>query len=315
MVPSERLKNIDAFVTTADAGSFTAAAQRLHLTNSAVGKAVARLETRLGTRLFERTTRRLTLTNAGTAFYQVCVRVLSELEAAEQVIAAERHEPSGRLRIDLPATFGRLKVMPLLLAYAAQYPAVKPHVSFTDRFVDMAEEGIDVAVRIGGEDAWPATLGHRLLGVEHLIFCASPGYLAKHGAPQTIQALDEHHAVTYARADGSSSPWLIASGVRAAQRMAVQGRIVLGNAEAQVAAVLAGGGIAQLATWLVEAELREGRLVQVLPDWAVEGLPLHLVWQRSRELLPKVEVLLNCLGQGLAGFESPGVASCPASYA
>ena len=299
MGPSERLKGIEAFVATADAGSFTAAAERLNLTNSAVGKAVARLEARVGTRLFDRTTRRLALTDAGAAFYRVCVRVLGELEAAEHVLAAQRLEPMGRLRVDLPATFGRLRVMPLLLAFTQQYPAVQPHVSFTDRFVDMVEEGIDVAVRIGGTDAWPASLGHRLLGVERLIFCASPAYLAKRGTPESAQALEGHDAVTYGRADGSASPWRIARGAEPVEHLAVQGRIVLGNAEAQVAAVLADAGIAQLATWLVEDALREGRLVQILPEWATDGLPLHLVWQRSRQLLPKVDVLLSCLGDGL----------------
>lgn len=299
MGPSERLKGIEAFVATADAGSFTAAAERLNLTNSAVGKAVARLEARLGTRLFDRTTRRLALTDAGAAFYRVCVRVLGELEAAEHVLAAQRLEPMGRLRVDLPATFGRLRVMPLLLAFTQQYPAVQPHVSFTDRFVDVVEEGIDVAVRIGGADGWHASLGHRLLGVERLIFCASPAYLAKRGTPESAQALEGHDAVTYGRADGSASPWRIARGAEPVEHLAVQGRIVLGNAEAQVAAVLADAGIAQLATWLVEDALRTGQLVEILPEWATDGLPLHLVWQRSRQLLPKVDVLLSCLGDGL----------------
>ena len=299
MGPSERLKGIEAFVSTADAGSFTAAAERLNLTNSAVGKAVARLEARVGIRLFERTTRRLTMTDAGAAFYRVCVRVLDELEAAEQVLAAQRLEPMGRLRVDLPATFGRLKVMPLLLAFAQQHPAVQPHVSFTDRFVDVVEEGIDVAVRIGGADAWHPSLGHRLLGVDRLIFCASPGYLAARGTPASIQELGQHDAVTYGRADGSASPWLIAHAGGPVERLAVQGRMVLGNAESQVAAVLANGGVAQLATWLVDDALRNGQLVQILPEWATDGLPLHLVWQRSRQLLPKVDALLGYLGAAL----------------
>lgn len=301
MGPMERLKGIEVFVCTADAGSFTAAAERLNLTNSAVGKAVARLEARLGTRLFERTTRRLALTDAGAAFHRVCVRVLGELEAAEQVLAAEQLTPSGPLRVDLPATYGRLKVMPVLLEFIDRYPAVTPHVSFTDRFVDVVEEGIDVAVRIGGQDQWPPGLGHRLLGVEDLIFCASPAYLARRGTPATVDALVTHDAVTYGRADGSASPWLIARGGGAAvERLAIQGRIVVGNAEAQVAAVLAGGGVAQLATWLVDDALRDGRLVQILPDAATPGLPLHLVWPRSRQLLPKVDALLSCLGDALS---------------
>ena len=299
MIQSERLKGIEAFVATADAGSFTAAAGQLHLTNSAVGKAVARLEERLNTRLFDRTTRRLALTDAGNAFYRICVRVLGELESAEQVLAAEQLEPSGRLRVDLPATFGRLKVLPLLLSFCELHPAVQPHISFTDRIVDISDEGIDVAVRIGGPETWPASVGHRFLGAERRIFCASPGYLARCGAPRTLDEAAAHDAVTYGTADGAASPWLIARGNAPVERRAVEGRIVVGNAEAQVAAVLAGFGIAQLATWLVDDHLREGRLVQILPDWAADGLPLHLVWARSRQLLPKVDGLLAYLADTL----------------
>lgn len=295
MFPSERLKGIEAFVCTADEGSFTAAAERLHLTGSAVGKAVARLEARLGARLFERTTRRLRLSDAGAAFYRTCVRVLGELEAAEQVLAAEQLEPVGSLRVDVPAMFGRLKVMPLLLEFAQRHAAVQARVSFTDRFVDVAEEGIDVAVRIGGGAAMPAGLGQRLLGRERLVFCASPGYLARRGRPDSALALAGHDAVAYGRADGSVGAWQIGDGVQP-----VQARIVLGDGEAQVAAVMAGCGVAQLATWMIEEPLRDGRLVRLLPGTEADGLPLYLVWQRGRQLLPKVDALLRHLGEGLA---------------
>ena len=143
MIPSERLKGIEVFVCVADAGSFTAAADRLSLSASAVGKSVARLEDRVGARLFERSTRRLALTDAGAAFHRTCVRVLDELQEAEAALAAQRQEPAGCLRVDLPATFGKRKVLPLLLQFARRHPRLQPRVTFTDRFVDLAEEGID----------------------------------------------------------------------------------------------------------------------------------------------------------------------------
>lgn len=293
MTPAERLKGLETFVAVAEAGSFTAAAERLHLTNSAVGKAIARLEARLHRQLFERSTRRLALTDAGDAFYKVCVRVLDELESAERLLLEhEQIAPSGRLRVDMPATFGRMHGMPSLLAFAGKYPQVVPHVSFTDRFVDPVEEGLDVVVRIGGGDTWPAALGHRYLGHEELVFCASPAYLARHGAPASLADLLEHDAVLYGRADGSASPWLLKDRATPLARQHVEGRIVLGQAEAQVAAVEAGLGIAQLATWVVEQQLREGRLVTVLPEFATQGLPLHIVWQRSRQHAPKVQALI-----------------------
>lgn len=299
MTPTERFKGLEAFVCTADAGSFTAAAERLHLTNSAVGKAVARLEARLHTRLFDRTTRRLALTDAGAAFYRTCVRVLDELQVAEQVLAAEKLTPFGRLRIDVPATFGRVRVMPLLMAFVERHPGLRPHVSFTDRFVDLVEEGIDVGVRIGGSTSWPAAVGHRYLGTERLIFCAAPAYLARRGTPSSIDELFGHDAVTHGRADGSANPWLIRRGAGPVERRQVEGRFTVGQADAQVDIVVAGGGVAQLATWLVQEHLAAGRLVPLCTDAATDGLPLHLVWQRSRQLLPKVDGVLSWLGEGL----------------
>lgn len=292
MTPAERLKGLETFVAVAEAGSFTAAAERLNLTNSAVGKAIARLEGRLHKQLFERSTRRLAMTDAGELFYAVCVRVLEELETAERDLSSEHIEPSGQLRVDMPATFGRLHAIPSLLAFARAHPRIAPQVSFTDRFVDLVEDGLDVVVRIGGPDAWPAALGYRYLGSEELVFCAAPDYLARHGEPGSLERLFEHDAVLYGRADGSASPWFIGDGRTPPARRHVEGRIVLGQAEAQVAAVEAGLGIAQLATWLVAPRIRDGRLAKVLPALATQGLPLHLVWQKRRQQVPKVQALV-----------------------
>jgi DNA-binding transcriptional LysR family regulator len=289
---SDRLKGLETFVALAEAGSFTVAAERLNLTNSAVGKAIARLEDRLEKQLFDRTTRRLEMTDAGDAFYKVCARMLEDLEVAERALAAELPVPSGRLRVDLPATYGRMRALPALLAFAEQHKQVMPHISFTDRFVDLVEDGLDVVVRIGGADTWPASVDYKYLGQEELIFCASPDYLATHGRPKSLKALFKHAAILYGRADGSTSPWLIKEGHAPLARQHVEGRIVLGQAEAQVAAVEAGLGVAQLATWLVERQIREGGLIPILPSLATQGLPLHIVWQRSRQHAPKVQSLI-----------------------
>lgn len=299
MIPSERLKGIEAFVCVADAGSFTAAADRLSLTASAVGKSVARLEARLRTRLFERSTRRLALTDAGRAYYRTCVRMLAELQDAEAVLAAERQEPAGRLRVDLPATFGRRVALPLLLQFAQRHPQLRPQVSFTDRFVDLADEGIDVAVRIGGPQRWAPGLGHRYLGSERVVFCASPQYLARRGVPQTADDLMRHDAVAYGRPDGEPASWRIVQGAGPVSLRPIEGVMVLDSAEAQVDAVAAGLGIAQLATWLAADALRDGRVVEVLPQLATEGLPLYLLWPLSKQLLPKVDAVLEMLGESL----------------
>ena len=300
MASEQHLKGLETFVAVAEAGSFTAAAARLNLTNSAVGKAVARLEERLNKQLFDRSTRRLELTDAGAAFHKVCLRVLEELEAAERLMASEDPMPSGRLRIDLPATFGRMRALPSLLSFFDKHRQLMPHISFTDRFVDVVEDGLDLVVRIGGPETWPASVGYQYLGHEQLIFCASPAYLSTHGEPDSVQALLTHDAVLYGRADGTASPWLIKDEKAPLARQHIEGRIVLGQAEAQVAAVEAGLGVAQLATWLVERQIREGRLIRILPSMATQGLPLHIVWQRSRQHASKVQSLIAHLSETLS---------------
>ncbi|KPY07795.1 LysR family transcriptional regulator [Pseudomonas coronafaciens pv. oryzae] len=299
MLSTDRLKGIETFVAVANAGGFTAAAERLNLTNSAVSKSVARLESRLGMRLFERTTRRLTLTEEGAAYHVVCMRMLAELEAAETALAAQRMEPAGQLRIDLPATFGRLHALPLILAFTGQHHKLRPRVTFTDRFVDILEEGIDLAVRIGGPQVWPAGLAHRYLGTERVIFCAAPAYLHRHGTPETFEDLARHACILFGRGDGSTSPWLFVDEQGQQETRAVEARLVIGNGEAQVAAVTSAWGIAQLATWLIKEQLQRGELVEILPQLATQGLDLHLAWPRKRESLPKVQALVELLSDAL----------------
>ncbi len=293
----DRLKGIATFVAVAQAGSFTAAAERLNLSNSAVGKSVARLEGRLGARLFERSTRQLALSEAGEAYLAVCTRVLDDLESAETTLAAQHIEPAGTLRVDLPASFGRLRVLPLILQLSARYPKVLPHLSFTDRFVHILDEGIDLAVRIGGPAPGGAGLAHRYLGVEQLIFCASPDYLQRHGTPANGEDLQRHARIQYGKADGGVSPWLFAGPQPPA--WATPPRLVVGNAEAQAAAVAAGYGVAQLSTWLIKHQLESGELVPILPQLAIDGLPLHLVWPTRRAPLPKLKVLIEHLAAQL----------------
>lgn len=300
MFSSERLKGIDVFVCVADSGSFKTAAERMNLTGSAISKSIARLESRLGVRLFHRTTRRLSLSDAGTAFYRTCTGVLASLEEAALSLHAETTEPRGRIRIDLPAAFGRLQALPVILRFSQDHALLLPHISFSDRFIDPVEDGVDIVVRIGGSDVWPSTLGHRYLGSERHIFCASPAYLSKHGEPGTDRDLEHHQCIAYGRADGTVSPWRF-SGSRPGEteRRVMSARFVVGDAEGQVTAVLAGCGIAQLPTWLINRYLEDGTLVEVLPHLATEGLAINLAWIKSRQSLAKVSALLDALAAGL----------------
>lgn len=295
----ERLTGIAPFVYAADCGSFVAASEQLNLTGSAISKSVARLEQRLGVRLFERTTRQLKLTDAGQAFYETCTRILYDLAEAESVLAAQKTTPAGRLRIDLPASFGRLKVMPVLTDFCHRHPYLRPYITFTDRLVDLAEEGIDVAVRIGGINELPPAIGHRYLGCERLIFCTTPAYLARRGLPATLGDLADHDNIVYGNANGAMKPWSFPPDV--VTRPPVMGyRMMVSDSEAQLAALRAGLGIAQIATWLVDECLENGTFVQVLKDVSLDGLPLHLVWPKNKQLLPKVDALLQALTEGLA---------------
>jgi len=297
---SERLKGIDVFVCVADSGSFKGAAERMSLTASAISKGIARLESRLGTRLFHRTTRRLSLTDAGIAFYRTCTGVLADLEEAELSLLAENTEPRGRIRIDLPGAFGRQQALPIILRFAQEHALLLPHISFSDHFIDPIEEGVDIVVRIGGSDVWPAALEHRYLGSEWHIFCASSAYLSKHGTPVTERDLEQHQCIAYGWADGTVSPWSF-SGKHPGEieRRAIAAKFVVGDGEGLVIAVSAGCGIAQLPSWLIKRQLEEGTLVEVLPHLATNGLAINLIWLKSRQALPKVSALLEALAAGL----------------
>ncbi|EIB96789.1 MULTISPECIES: LysR family transcriptional regulator [Pantoea] len=292
-----RLKDILPFVASVECGSFTAAAERLHVTGSAVSKSLSRLETRLGSRLLERTTRSLQLTDAGSAYYQTCLRVLEDLAEAEAVLAAQRTIPSGRLRLAVPTTYGRLNVMPLLMPFCQQHPELALSLSLSDRFVDLFEEGVDVAVRIGGAPDLPASLGWRNMGREKMQFCASPAYLAREGRPEDEAALLNHPAILYERVDGSTKPWLFTTQDGQAHWREVPWRLAVGDVDAQLQAVIAGLGVAQMPSWLIQRAVDAGELDIILPELQPDGLTLSVVWPRRKQFLPKVDALLSALNE------------------
>lgn len=301
MFSSERLKGIDVFVCVADCGGFRLAAERLNLTGSAISKSIARLEGRLGIRLFHRTTRSLSLTEAGAAFYKTCLGVLIDLEEAEAALH-ENTEPCGGIRIDLSASYGRMHALPVVLDFIDKHPKLSPHITFSNRIVDPVEEGIDVVVQVGGPDVWPATVGHRYLGTGRHIFCASPDYLARHGTPGSESELRDHCCVVYGDNDGTIHPWHF-PGDRPGviERRVMPGRFRVGDGEGMAAAVAAGCGVAQLPTWLIQRQLEEGSLVEVLVHLATDGLAINLAWSKSRQALPKVRALLDRLAASLSG--------------
>ncbi|EJL91862.1 LysR substrate-binding domain-containing protein, partial [Pantoea sp. GM01] len=248
MRKTDHLGGITAFVTTAQLGSFTAAAERLGLTKSAVGKSVSRLEDRLGLKLFQRSTRRLSLTPDGERFLNSCQNAIDILEQAEAELTSHICQPAGRLRVDLPAAFGRQRILPVLLQITRNYPELALTVTFSERFVDLIEEGIDLVIRIG-ELADSSGLVARRLTTQKLVICASPDYLLYHGTPVTADALSEHQCVVGFRRNQPIS-WLLKDMEGEITRFIPPATHEFADGDAMLTATLAGCGLSQLPIWL-----------------------------------------------------------------
>lgn len=292
-ISHDRLAGISAFVAAVDAGSFAQAAARLGQTRSAVGKAIGRLEARLGTRLFVRTTRSLALTDDGHAFYERCAQALEELNAAQHMLEAGRSEATGRIRVSAPVVFGRHHVTPLLLDLAAQHPQLQVEGHFTDRVVDFADEGVDLAIRSG---ALPDsdTLIARPLGMQSMAVCASPAYLRTRGTPRSTDELAAHRCVVYLHG-GRANPWTLAEADGRVVQPALHYRLGFDDIDSLVAAAMRGAGLVHLPEWLVRDALRTGALVRVLEHVPSAGTPMHVVWPATRFLPYKLRVAIDAM--------------------
>ena len=299
MRKTDNLGGITAFVTTAQQGSFTAAAELLGLTKSAVGKSVSRLEARLGLTLFQRSTRRLSLTPDGEAFLSCCQQAIDILEQAEAELTAHVIHPAGRLRVDLPSAFGRQRILPILLAITQRYPELSLTVTFSERFVDLIEEGIDLVVRIG-ELADSSGLVARRLTTQKLVICAAPAYLKAFGEPQCVDALARHRCVVGFRRNQPIS-WLIKSADGQITRYTPPPTFEMADGDAMLAATLAGCGLSQLPRWLVAESLASGALVEVLAETAGGEMPISAIWPKNRQMLPKIRYAVDELVK--AGLE------------
>jgi DNA-binding transcriptional LysR family regulator len=288
----DRLSGIAAFVNAAEAGSFALAAERMHLSRSAVGKTIARLEDQLGTRLFRRTTRSQSLTEDGHAFYERCVRALAELEAGEATLHAGRRDPQGRLHVSVPVLFGRRCIAPILLELAQRYPHLELQISFTDRVTDLVDEGIDLVVRSGRLRGATAGLVARKLGEQVMALCAAPAYLAKHGMPRTVEELANHEGIFYVTGRQEAA-WPLPDENGEWKSVAARHRLRLDDLETILAAAIAGAGIARMPCWLIADALDSGALVKVLPELPGPRIELHLAWQQTRHLPSRMRVAID----------------------
>ncbi len=291
MRKTDHLNGITTFVITARLGSFTAAAEQLGLTKSAVGKSVTRLEDRLGIKLFHRSTRNLSLTDDGERYLASCQYAIEILEHAEAEATAHIKHPSGRLRIDVPAAFGRQRILPLLLKITQDYPSLTFTITFSERFVDVIEEGIDLVVRIG-ELSDSSGLVARRLTTQKLVICASKEYLSSRPPLNTIEDIANHACVVGIRRDQPIA-WLLKEADKTIKRIIPPPTFEISDGEAMLHAVLAGNGISQLPRWLVDQYLNRGELVEVLTEYAGAEMPISAIWPKSRHMLPKIRYMVD----------------------
>ncbi len=287
------LDGIAAFARVVDSGSFSAAARRLNISKSAISAHVQRLEERLGIRLLNRTTRRLSLTEAGAAYYRHCARILVEAEAAEQAASALQREPRGTLRISAPDSFGWMHVAPAIPAFLSRYPALAIDIKLSSAYVDLVDEGLDLAIRIGIlEDS---ALVVRKLASSRRVLCAAPAYLRERGTPRKPDDLADHNCLC-ADLLTWGDEWRLA-GKHGEVRVTVGGSFRSNNAEMLRAAALDGIGIAALPTWAVAGQLRSGMLRRVLTAWEAPVGTIYAVYPGNRLMSMKVRAFVDHLAR------------------
>lgn len=287
----QALSGVVIFVTAARAGSFTLAADRLGITKSAVGKSIAKLEDRLGCKVFHRSTRRLALTVDGEAYFASCSLAVDEILAAEAFLTSNQKTPGGRLRIDLPAAYGRSVVLPVLLDILAAYPELKLTVTFSDSVVDLIEEGIDLSIRFGTlKDS--SGLVARRLAVQKQIICAAPSYIEKYGYPKSLEELQQHRCIVNYRR-GQRVSWTVLDEAGVLTRITPPATHEVGDGDAIIAMAAAGQGICQMPGSLIRDHLNAGRLVPVLENYSQGDVAIHAVWPQTRHLQPKVRRVVD----------------------
>jgi DNA-binding transcriptional LysR family regulator len=291
----DRFEAMSAFVAVVEAGGFSAAARRLRLPLATVSRKVSDLERRLRVRLLNRTTRQVVPTDHGRQFFGACRRILSELDEAERTASGEFQAPRGELVVAAPIVFGRLHVVPVVTAFLKTCPEINIRLLLADRVVPLLEERIDVAVRIGklADSSMIATP----IGTIGRVVCASPAYLAAHGAPAHPKALAAHDCISFT-GTGTAADWSLRIG-RSTRPMAVHPRLTVTTAEAAIDAAIAGAGITQVLAYQVAQPLRSGRLVRILRAFEPPMSPAHLVHTSGRLMPLKLRAFLDFAGPRL----------------
>ena len=296
----DRLTGMQVFARVASLGSLSAAARALGMSPTMATKHVAALEERLGVRLLLRTTRKLTLTEAGRRYLESIERILAEVEEADATAAAERVEARGTLRVNAPLSFGLHEIAPLMPEFARQHPAVVVDLGLSDRFVDLVEEGWDLAIRIGR--MLDSSMVARRLASCRMAVCGSPDYLAAHGRPTSVQQLAAHNCLSYTLSrTQTGGRWLF--GPDGQVGVPVAGNLRANNGDALVAAAVAGQGLIYEPTFLLSEALKDGRLIAIALDELCIELPgIYAVHPAGRLPPAKVRAFVDFLAQRFAGI-------------
>jgi len=293
----DRLAGMRVFSQVVESGGFAKAAERLGLSTTATSRYVAELETHLQTRLLNRTTRKVSLTESGRAFYERAVQILSDLEEAEQEAARAAVVPRGTIKLTTSVAFGVRHVAGAIAAFVAQHPGVKFDVSLSERIVDLVEEGFDLGIRIGGTGT--ENIVARPLGEARLVPCASPDYLARRGTPARPEDLENHNCLTYEY--GTRSVWRFRDAAGGERPVRVSGTLHANSGDFIAQAAVRGAGIVLEPAFVVAEEVRAGRLVPLLREFEPAPLPVYAVYPSRKHLSAKVRLFVDFLVQGFAG--------------
>lgn len=285
----DKFKAMKTFVHIVEAGSLTGAAERLGVSLTAVVRTLAALEQELGVRLLNRTTRRIALTDEGLEYFERCRHLLADLEEAENALSDRQLTPSGRLAITAPVTFGRLHVAPVVTDFLVAYPEMRARLLLLDRVIDLLEEGIDLAIRIGPLP--DSSLVAIPLGTTARVVCASPDYLARHGTPQRPADLAEHRTVRFTGMSNGSE-WVFARG-NETQKVAITDTFAANQVDVALDACRKGLGCGRFLGYQVRELEASGQLVRVLPDWEPEAVSVSLAYPHSRLLSPRIRAFVD----------------------
>jgi DNA-binding transcriptional LysR family regulator len=284
----DRLGAMRLFAAVADAGSLSAAGRKLGMPLTTVSRKLAALEEELGARLVTRSTRRLTLTEPGRQYLDACRRIIEELDTAEAQLSGTRGEPQGELAITAPVVFGRLHVLPVVSDFLRRYPRIDARMLLLDRPIDLIEEGLDVAVRIGAL-ADSTLIGTRVGSVRQIV-CASPRYLTDHGEPKLRHELGRHDCITFSARDARDR-WTFSDGKRQ-ERVRVRSRLTVNTAEAAIDAAITGVGITRVLSYQAAAALAEGSLKEVLRGSDSSEIPVSILHREDRLAQAKVQAFV-----------------------